>query len=77
MARAKPSANRRGNDPLVGRARDRSNEGRLEESRERLRPAAPRRKRRMRTSHCCDEVVWISRFLGRYPWRLLATRSRL
>ncbi|KAL3801212.1 hypothetical protein HJC23_012612 [Cyclotella cryptica] len=49
MARAKPSSNRRRNDPLVGRARERSSEGRLADRRAptEARPVV-RRKRRAR-----------------------------
>ncbi|KAL7520820.1 hypothetical protein ACHAWX_005525 [Stephanocyclus meneghinianus] len=49
MARAKPSSTRRRNDPLVGRARERSSEGRLAERRgpTDARPVV-RRKRRAR-----------------------------
>ncbi|KAL7511877.1 hypothetical protein ACHAXN_009660 [Cyclotella atomus] len=57
MARAKPSANRRRNDPLLGRPRERSTEGRLGENRERPKPAAPKRKRRYRIAKIGEKAL--------------------
>ena len=49
MARAKPTSNKR-RDPLLGRPRERSTEGRLGDNR--TKPAAPKRKRRYRVGEC-------------------------
>lgn len=77
MARAKPSANRRRNDPLLGRPRERSTEGRLGENRERPKPAAPKRKRRYRIGESWQYVPFNQMTLDLHHMTFAFTNTKL